>query len=272
MRQSYNSDPEILATMRASSVSEFFDCALRWYYKHIEGVRGDTSAAAWLGTSIHHGTALFDQARLAGEDPNPDESAGEMVHMLHHAPDDIDWGDDSAAKLESTALHLHGLYCRDIAPARDYAAVELHCEALDITTEHGVLRMTGTTDRVRRYDDGRLGISDIKSGKRAVSAQGAANTSGHAPQLGVYTLIAEQEMGQPLEAPAEIIGLNTGKPRVAAGVVDDPTSVLVGTEDQPGMIDLAAHMLKAGTTPPNPKSMLCSEKYCPAYRLCSYHK
>jgi hypothetical protein len=40
---------------------------------------------------------------------------------------------------------------------------------------------------------------------------------------------------------------------------------LLGDEHQPGLIQIAASMLRTGLFPPNPKSTLCSRKYCPAY-------
>jgi RecB family exonuclease len=58
------------------------------------------------------------------------------------------------------------------------------------------VRLTGTTDRVRVLEDGRKGISDVKTGGRATEKDKStgklrAVTKGHHPQLGVYTLMAE---------------------------------------------------------------------------------
>jgi hypothetical protein len=48
---------------------------------------------------------------------------------------------------------------------------------------------------------------------------------------------------------------------------------LIGDEEHPGLIEIAARMLKSGVFPPNPKSMLCSKKYCPAHAAhCRYHE
>jgi len=174
-------------------------------------------------------------------------------------------------------VKLTARYCQEISPTRRYAAVELACDALDIGTEYGVVRVTGTTDRIRIADDGRMGISDLKSGGRATekTADGGrrAVTKGHHIQLGIYTLMAEQASGERLDAPAEIIGLQTTKEApVATGEVADVKTPLLGTEEHPGLIQIAARMLRDGVFPPNPKSMLCSAKYCPAYgSRCRYH-
>ena len=152
----------------------------------------------------------------------------------------------------------------------------MKCEALDVQTEFGTVRLTGTTDRVRITEDGRMGIADLKSGKRATEkAEGGgrrAVTSGHHIQLGVYTLMAEQAMKTGLDAPAQIIGLQTTKDApVAVGYVEDVRTALVGAEDQPGLIVMAAKMLKSGDFYPNSKSMVCSKKYCPGYSRCRFH-
>ena len=65
-------------------------------------------------------------------------------------------------------------------------------------------------DRVRVTPDG-FGIADIKTGKTAVSADGTVKTQGHAAQVAVYELLASQELGVSMSAPAQIIGLQVAK-------------------------------------------------------------
>lgn len=134
---------------------------------------------------------------------------GEVVDAIHHPREDVDWGEDSPREAERIALALHGLYCRNIAPARNYVAVEATCERLEIT-DLG-LALTGTTDRITTNALGDLGIADIKTGKTAVAADGTVRTAGHAAQIGVYELLAGAAIGQPITAPAEIIGLQVAK-------------------------------------------------------------
>jgi hypothetical protein len=85
--------------------------------------------------------------------------------------------------------------------------------------------------------------------------------------------MAEHERGQVMQAPAELIGLQTNsKLRVGTATVDNVKQALVGTQDEPGLIQVAAKMLVNGVFPPNPKSFLCGKKYCPAYEICRYHE
>lgn len=269
---------EPLATIRASSWPSLFDCAHRWYFQNIVGLRMPSSGNACLGTAIHAGTAAFDSSKLAGDQIDVVTAVDTARAALQNPEQEVAW-DDSLTPVEADgfAVRLTTRYCQEIAPTRHYAAVELECQALDIGTEHGVVRVTGTTDRIRIIEDGRKGISDLKSGGRATekAADGSrrAVTKGHHIQLGIYTLMAEQASGERLDAPAEIIGLQTTKDTpVACGEVQDVKTPLLGTDEHPGLIQIAARMLKDGIFPPNPKSMLCSAKYCPAYGAhCRYH-
>lgn len=265
-----------LGTIRASSWAKMFDCGLSWYYANILGLKMPSSGAAALGTAIHHGTAKFDEAILAGAPIDVATAADESRAALRNPEDEVEWGDELTPKeADDFAVRLTARYCLDVSPIQQYSAVELKCEALDIATEFGTIRLTGTTDRVRLLPDGRKGIADLKSGKRATEknpdGSRRAVTSGHHIQLGIYTLMAEQASGEPLDAPAQIIGLQTTKDTpVATGECGDVKLALLGTDEQPGLIHMAAKMLKTGFFPPNPKSFTCSKKYCVGYSRCIY--
>ena len=55
------------ATIRASSWPSLFDCAHRWYFQNIVGLRMPSSGNAALGTAIHAGTAAFDGSPVVFE-------------------------------------------------------------------------------------------------------------------------------------------------------------------------------------------------------------
>jgi hypothetical protein len=270
----------VLATVRASSWPSLFDCSQRWYWQNIVGLRSPPSGAAAVGTAIHAGTAVFDAAPLEGRSQDIDEAmdaaASTMQEKIAEGADFEDGPLTQKSAVDVSVL-LTARYCQQIAPTRRYAAVELECRALDIATEYGIVRITGTTDRIRIADNGEKGISDMKSGARATKKTEdggrCAATEGHHIQMGVYTLMAEQASGERLDAPAEIIGLQTTKDApVATGYIADVKTPLLGDGEHPGLIEIAAHMIKAGIFPPNPKSILCSKKYCPAHAShCHYH-
>lgn len=267
------SEPAILGTIRASSWPTLFDCALRFYYRDIMQLKSPSSGRAALGTALHCSTAVYDLPRLEGKAPNLTEAADALVESLEHPHEDVAWDDDlPRTKAEAIGLVLTRNYAERISSMRTYRAVEVKCDGLDIATEHGTIRLQGTTDRVRVTRDGAEGICDVKSGGQAVSADGRAVTKGHHLQTGVYKLMAEHELGRTLKAPDEIIGLQVStNARVGTAEIGDSRTPLIGDDAGPGLIDMAARMLKTGTFPPNPRSMLCSAKYCPGHRICRFH-
>ena len=267
---------EPLGTVRASSWPTLFDCSLRWYYQNVMKLRLPASGKARLGTALHRSTAAFDAPRVEGGAGDVAHACDVLLDTIEHPDEDVQWDDDlKQTEAESIGIALTGKYATIIAPQRQYRAVEVNCERMDIATPDGVVSLSGTTDRVRLTDDGREGICDVKSGRTAVAADGKVNTKNHHLQTGIYRIMAEHALGRVLDAPDEIIGLNTAKTdaaqRVGFGEIRDSRRPLVGDEDSPGMIEMAAKMLKTGSFPPNPGSMLCSKKYCAGYTKCPYH-
>lgn len=264
-----------IVTVRASSWPDLFDCAARWKAKNLDGIRMPSGAKAHLGTSIHAGTAAFDQAVLDRNPITPDEAAGAFIDTLYHPKEEVDWASEDSLTIrdaERIGLQLHTRYCTVIAPEREYAGVEIQCNNLEVqVTDDVIINLTGTTDRVR-IRDGELAISDLKSGTRRVSAKGEVDAKADGAQLAVYELLAEHALGQPITGTAEIIGLQTsGAGHVAAADVHNTRVALIGTEDEPGLIQMAAMFFQSGMFPPNPKSALCSKKFCPVFSSCKYH-
>lgn len=258
-------------TIHASGLSGLFDCPARWAAMNLDGIRMPSGPAAHLGTSLHASTAVYDAARIHGESVTVDDAAGVFVDTLRNPDREVDWQGENIKKLETVGLRLHGGYCRQVAPHKQYEAVEQRCDPLDIEIDGVTLSLVGTLDRLRRTDSGQLAVSDIKSGARAVSAAGAAVTTGHAPQIGIYSLLAEAQLGQPVDGPGEVIGLNTGNGRVGTGEIEFPRAGLLGRDGEPGMLEMAAGLIKAGLFYGNSKSWLCSPKYCPVYHSCFFH-
>ncbi len=259
--------------IRASSLGALFDCPARWAAIHLDGKRMPTSGKAMLGKAVHASTAVFDQSVIDGSGITISEAAAAAVDVIHKPDEEVAWDDDSPSDAESIALSLHQKYCTVIAPKQIYSAVEVQCDALEIT-DLGIT-LTGTTDRVRATEDG-FGIADLKTGKTAVNADGVVATKGHSYQQGVYELLAEKGSGLPITAPAQIIGMNTAKTeksqRVATAEIHGARELLVGDEESPGVLQMASKLVHSGDHWGNPKSMMCHEKYCPIYQACKFRK
>jgi RecB family exonuclease len=269
-------------TARASSLADFADCPARWWAKNVDGYTLPSSPAAALGTAIHAGTAAFDAARVNGDAGiSIDDAAGAVVDSIRQPNESVDWTSDpdlSPHDAERIGIALHTRYCSEIGTKRRYVHVEADLGKLPIHVPESnvTVTLTGHTDRVRRDADGRLGVSDLKSGGRIVGADGKVKVSAHGYQLATYQLLTEQNLGQKLDAPAEIIGLNTGKTpaaqRVASGLAEDVQIGLLGTEHEPGLIQAIAAIARTGVAFGNPRSMLCAERWCPIYDRCRFRR
>lgn len=261
-----------LVLIRASSLAELFDCPARWEGKHLLGMQGPRSAPAQLGTAVHAGTAIFDASRLPGGSPvSISDAADAVVDAIYKPEEEVDWADVNKRDAEKIALALHTKYCAEVAPKQTYLSVELTCERLELP-ELGIA-LTGTNDRIRKVGE-RRGITDLKTGKAAVGPDGRANTQKHAIQLGVYELLAEHAMGIPITAPAQIVGMNTGRTaaaqRIGTGEVKNARQALLGQDGEPGLLEKAAEIIRTGSFHGNPSSFLCSAKYCPRHSTCRF--
>lgn len=261
--------------IRASSVGDYFDCALRWEAVILLGRRKLGSVKAWLGSSIHHGTALYDQARLDGSPIRVDDAAGEMINMLWTPDEKLERDPKfSLQQAERIALVLLSRYCSEIAPKKQYQSVEMKLEPLEIDCEDGlVLRFTGTMDRARvsKTLAGDI-VDDIKSGGRLFDADGHVIVKARAAQVGIYQILKENTDGRPT-AGAQITALQTSsKPMVGMSHVFNAKAQLLGNERYEGLISIMAKMMKAGVFPPNPSSSLCSKRWCPNWDHCGYHE
>ncbi|WP_186257820.1 RecB family exonuclease [Burkholderia gladioli] len=262
--------------VRASSWAALFECAYRWEGIHLLGMRNVVGLRAALGTAIHAGTAVYDQSVLDGSGLTADDAAGAFIDKLRDPANEYDPASDDLTlrEAERIGIALTVKYCLEVAPRYQFIAVEMETKPLDIDCGGGItIRLTGTMDRarVRRTALG-PGIADLKSGARAV-ADGVAVTKGHGPQIGTYEMLYEHTTGELIADTAEIIGLKTkGTPEIATAPVKNGKRAMLGTEDEPGLIEFAADMFRTGRFYPNPKSLLCSQQYCPRYGSCSFHE
>lgn len=268
-----NAPERIVFTIRASSLARLFDCPASWAATHIEGKRTPSNGKAMLGKAVHASTAMFDQSTIEGTGITIDESAAAAVDTINKPDEEVVWDEDSPQDAEKIALSLHSKYCNQIAPTQNYKAVEVTCESL-VITDLGIA-LTGTTDRIRETDDG-FGIVDLKTGKAAVGSDGRVKTAGHAYQMGVYELLAEQASGVRIAGPAQIVGMNTAKTsasqRIGTGEIHGARDVLLGDEESPGILQHAANIIHSGNFWGNPKSMMCHARYCAAYETCKFRK
>lgn len=261
--------------IRASAFATVFDCAHRFEGEQLLGMRKPSSLRAWMGTSIHHGTATFDQARIDAAPIKPVEAADAMMELFTNPDRDVDLRDEKLTLKEAhrISLVLLSRYCTDISPQFEFTAVEAPLKAMDIDCGGGlIIRLSGTMDRARVVSSlaGRI-ILDIKSGSRLFK-DGKVSVKARGAQLGTYQLLDEGTTGE-LTSGAQIAALQTtSTPLVGVSHIFDAKRLMLGDETTPGLLDIAARMFKAGLFPPNPSSSLCDKRYCARWGVCKFHE
>lgn len=259
--------------VRASSFGNLFDCAYRFEYEQLMKMRTASSLRAWLGTSIHASTAAFDQAALSGDPISSNDAANVFTKTLWEPTEEVakdpklTW-----RQAELIGLTLHARYCAEIAPAMHFESVEMKLKPLDVEAEGVIIRLTGTMDRARVTRTGarKKVIADLKTGGRLIR-DGVVSTKGRAAQLGTYQILSEYTDGEQTDG-AQIMALQTSSTTlVGVSKVFDAKRHMIGTDEAPGLLEMAAKMFKIGLFPPNPQSVLCDKKYCSRWDVCKYH-
>lgn len=268
------SEPSL--TIRASSFAGLFDCAYMWEGIYLLGMRNTVGMKAVLGTAIHAGTAAFDTARLNGDDIKPDDAVGVMIDKLHSPDNDFDQSKDdlSIRDASNIGVKLTAKYCTEVSPNYNFSAVEMETKPLVISCDDDItIQLTGTLDRARVLTDGAsTSIVDLKTGYSAVQ-NGVAVTKFHAPQIGVYELLLEHSTGLSVSEESLIIGMSTsGSSQIATGKIKNAKRVIVGDENNKGLLEYAAKFFKEGLFPPNPSSRLCGPKFCPRWSTCHFRE
>jgi hypothetical protein len=146
---------------------------------------------------------------------------------------------------------------------------------IDVPEQGIVVSLTGHLDRSRVVRGAeRLRIADIKTGARAATKDGRADVKGKGLQLGIYQILAEATLHEPVDPIGEIIGLATSASgAIGVSEIAGPKTQILGHGiASPSLIEIAANMLKTGFFPPNPRSMTCGAKYCPRFPVCVYHE
>lgn len=264
--------PDVIR-LRASALAELFDDSLRWRSRAIDGIHTPTSGRSHLGTAVHFGTADFDRQRLLADGrPDAADAVGAFKQYFHNDAG-VHWTDIKKLEAEKIGMRLVADYCTEISEQFEWVAVEATCEPLVLTMPNGVVfEITGTTDRVYRLGS-QYGIADFKSGARIIGEDGEVEVDEHGPQLGTYELlesIAENATGFKITLPAFIMGFSTASAQIKWRFVDNPRTLLFGDTDHVGYLEAAARIIKENLFVGNPRSMLCSERYCGIYNSCFY--
>lgn len=265
--------------IRPSSLTSWADCPRRaaavMLRREIEADLGivlckaSSGVAAMIGTALHAGAAAMLQDKLTGRWGAGSRTAGEQAALATFADQTLSgvvWDATSPNRNvgERQLVRMAAVYARDLAPRIEPEAVE---ERREVDAGDGFV-VSGQSDVVGYVARERRKVRDLKSG--VVSRT-------HAAQIGAYAII-EHSHGQP----------------VVGAVVDFIPRVRITAEQPPAatseypledIVQVALHRIdrikrevseyrrrvEAGDEAPewafdsNPMSMLCTERFCPAW-------
>lgn len=288
-----NNDKEVVKNgkrviwMRASSVKDLFDCPYRWQANNTNsGIPNiATSIRAHVGSCVHKATEIYDKKYLGGiapATPNGD-FLKRALRSFNVAFDKPEYAiREAEAKvigdMRKVGLMLVEKYIHEVSPTLEYSHIELKCKPLEVEVGNLIFSLTGTIDRLYVERDAKsakptitTGIADLKTGAQAVNAQDVVEVEAHKAQLGIYEILGENTIKAPIIGVPKIIGLQTNtKARVALGNAKSARDIVLGTENEVGMLMNASKLIEHGIFFGNPSSMMCNPDYCRRYKTCRY--
>jgi len=226
-----------------------------------------SSPAALIGTAVHAGSAAYDVARKAGTPITLNDAASVARDAVEHPAEEVDWRNDAHTPKGATDLAgtLTGAYVAQLADTMTFVSIEEQLPAATLRVQDVNITLTGHVDRIRIDESGTVGIIDVKTGKKI-------NAATHRAQLGVYrtlATLAKPELS--INGADEIIAISTSQGTVERiQLPGNAMDLLVGSEGKSGLLHHVATIVKGEAFYGNPRSQLCSEKYCPRHGVCSY--
>lgn len=239
---------------------DLWDCPARWAAKNLDGKRSWSSAEALLGTAVHAGTAVFDRERATGHPIQASEAALAIVDAIAEGAKDVAWqaGGLTQIGIREDAMKTHFRYCADILDRPAWTEVETKLDPITLEFGDVAMTLTGTEDRGRLHN-GIWISSDVKTGR-------GFKPGAYVSQVGEYAVLRSAKSGLPTVGQLD----HTTQAGITSHHLPDVTAAMLGDGDRPGLFETAARMIGTGLLYGNPKSMLCTRKFCPVFSTCSF--
>lgn len=210
------------SSLSPSKVSSFTDCALAFRFSAIDHIPQPPTIATVRGTLVH--SALEGLLALDPGDRTPDAAASCLADAIGRLPDDPEWNelaldDAAAAKFVADARTLVQRYF----DLEDPTAVD--AIGLELPVEHPLFAddpdrpvvLRGIIDRLERDADGRLVVTDYKTGRAPAEGYQQSRLTG----VHIYALLCERIHG---ERPARVRLLYLGSPAIVEAAPSDQST------------------------------------------------
>lgn len=265
--------------IRASSLSDYLDCprraAIKMFRSNVEQAgykprQLENNIAAAIGTATHSGaTWSLEEKMKSGELGNRAESEHRALESLKHEQEAGVVYDQTSPDINTAqkqVVRQLNSYRVHIAHLIEPSSVEERLEGQATPS----ISMTGQCDISENLMTGGIGIRDIKTGTKEKY---------HGAQLGAYSLLGRAH-GKDVKAmnvdyiERVAIGKEQPAPVVIPYSVADTENltwnILRAVERDYGLFAASGN---PETFLPNPSSVLCSAKYCPAFgtEFCKHH-
>jgi putative RecB family exonuclease len=164
-------------SLSPSKVSSFKDCALAFRFSAIDKLPEPPSEPAVKGTTVHRALELLLSG--APETRTPERAAECLAASVAELRDSEEWAelgldDGRAARFEADAAAMVERYFAIEDPRRvEPVGLELMLEA-----QIGDVRVRGIIDRLERDAEGRLVVTDYKTGRAPSAAQEQSRLGG----------------------------------------------------------------------------------------------
>lgn len=192
------------STLSPSKVSSFGDCALAFRFSAIDQLPEAPSRAAVRGTLVHRalehllGREAPERTRDAAR-----EDLAQAVEDLREEPEfvglELD-ADDEASFLAEADRLVDRYFTVEDPTAIEPVGLELMLEA-----QVDDIRVRGIIDRLERDADGRLVVTDYKTGR----SPGVTHQQGRLGGVTFYALLCEEHFGE-LPAQVQLLYLGDG--------------------------------------------------------------
>jgi hypothetical protein len=231
-----------------SQVNKFVDCAARWYYKHVAQLPDPPNSSLAFGRAMHATCGCYLNLRSQGETVTAADIADYYKHILTQelALAQLAPGDDPAALLDE-GLRMLTMFCGQIAPQLEPAAVELQVHGL-IGHQH----VRGIVDVLDKSGT----VIDIKTSSKKPGSISAS----YRLQLTTYGLLAGK---------AETRLITMARTKTPSWCQHSFTIKHHDLQLAATLYDMAAEAMQSGLYLPNRGSNLCSRKHCSFWRECT---
>lgn len=252
-----------------SLVDTYLDCPRKAYYRYVEEVPSPKTAALVRGSACDEGWNEYLLRKIDGEDM-PLEDLLTAVEENFRADvrknggvSEIDWGDSNARATLDSALELAAIWHGELGPQIQPTAVQVEYhrrlksgrDFVGFTDYEGLVPL-GVGDAMATV------VGDNKTGSRAMP-QGDADK---ALQPSAYGWLKDEPI---TFAFTRAIETKSGTHKTETILTSRSKAA---NEWYGEMVETVERGWVAGVFPPNPKSNLCSPKWCPFFERCQPHR